>query len=284
MIREMTMLEIELAELKQRLGSSHPDVSRKAASVQMYKKMVDERQKSAEAFASASKIKIDPVEILGRFVNALDQKIADLNTRLERDLADYDIHRKEAERLTVVRNRRADLEKDLAYVETLMNETKDKMFEVDPKGQLDEFNRQDGFNFESLQEASDADRIWPVLPIILAIGGLLGSLAGFGLGTLVDFADKTFHNPDWSHSGDCSRQAESTGELEDRSNDLRLSPAEKPKRGGIPRRPHSALLQHPRPRPLDRASDQPNPGRRQIDHRCQPCGLNCTVGQENSAH
>ncbi|MFM7115751.1 MAG: polysaccharide biosynthesis tyrosine autokinase, partial [Planctomycetota bacterium] len=108
----------------------------------------------------------------------------------------YEVHRKEAERLTVVRNRRADLEKDLTYVETLMNETKDKMFEVDPKGQLDEFNRQDGFNFESLQDASDAERVWPILPIILAIGGLLGSLAGFGLGTLVDFADKTFHNPD----------------------------------------------------------------------------------------
>jgi hypothetical protein len=196
MIRELTMLEIELAEIKQRLGGSHPDVQRKTASVETYRKMVDERQKAADALASASKIKIDPLEILSRFVGALEQKVSDLNTKLERDLADYEVHRKEAERLTVVRNRRADLEKDLTYVETLMNETKDKMFEVDPKGQLDEFNRQDGFNFESLQDASDAERVWPILPIILAIGGLLGSLAGFGLGTLVDFADKTFHNPE----------------------------------------------------------------------------------------
>ena len=35
-----------------------------------------------------------------------------------------------------------------------------------------------------------------MLAVILPIGGLLGALLGFGLGCLVELADKTFHNPD----------------------------------------------------------------------------------------
>jgi len=57
-------------------------------------------------------------------------------------------------------------------------------------------NRQEGFNFVILQDATYGEPVWPILPVILLIGGLLGSLTGFGLGCLVELADKTFHNPD----------------------------------------------------------------------------------------
>ena len=81
-------------------------------------------------------------------------------------------------------------------VEGLINETNDKILEIDPTGSLAETSRKEGFRFRRLQEASEGERVWPILPIVLAIGGLIGSLLGFGLGCLVDLADKTFHNPD----------------------------------------------------------------------------------------
>jgi capsular polysaccharide biosynthesis protein len=69
--------------------------------------------------------------------------------------------------------------------------------QLSPTGDLDsERFAQNGFIFEMQQEPSKGELVWPILPAVLAIGGLFGSLLGFGLGCLVDLADKTFHNPD----------------------------------------------------------------------------------------
>ena len=57
-------------------------------------------------------------------------------------------------------------------------------------------SRKEGFHFNILKPANYGEPVWPILPMILAIGALLGSLIGFGLGCIVELADKTFHNPD----------------------------------------------------------------------------------------
>ena len=57
-------------------------------------------------------------------------------------------------------------------------------------------NLHKGFIFETTRPAYRGREVWPLLAVILPIAGLLGSMLGFGLGCLVELADKTFHNPD----------------------------------------------------------------------------------------
>ena len=79
-------------------------------------------------------------------------------------------------------------------VKKYLNTITAKLVEIKPSSNSD--SNQEGFRVQMLSEASLGEVVWPILPLILGCGGLLGSIAGFGLGCLVELADKTFHNPD----------------------------------------------------------------------------------------
>lgn len=54
----------------------------------------------------------------------------------------------------------------------------------------------EGFTVGILDKAEEGQMVWPHLPTILAIAGVIGLTFGFGLSYLVDLADKTFHSPE----------------------------------------------------------------------------------------
>ena len=94
-----------------------------------------------------------------------------------------------------IRDSIEDAREELAYTKELLTKANNKIVEIDPTRRLDGTRRQEGFRFDILKNATAGEQVWPILPVILGIGGLLGSLVGFGLGCLVELADKTFHNP-----------------------------------------------------------------------------------------
>ena len=106
------------------------------------------------------------------------------------------MHVAEEEKLSTLRQMTELKMRERDKVYELLSLTQEKAFEIDPSGGLNNRSSQEGFRFQRLMDATVGEKVWPILPIVLGIGGLLGTLAGFGLGCLVELADKTFHNPD----------------------------------------------------------------------------------------
>ncbi|HMP77830.1 MAG TPA: polysaccharide biosynthesis tyrosine autokinase [Pirellulaceae bacterium] len=146
---------------------------------------------------SAGNTKLEPATLLQRFtMEILEPKIYELNERLGVDLQMYARLEDEVRKVVRIREARAELERDRAHMEGLLNEIVTKIREIDPTGELAHLKRFEGYYFQPLENADQGLKVWPVLPVLLGIGGLIGALCGFGLGCLVDIADRTFHNPD----------------------------------------------------------------------------------------
>ncbi|MCH2179252.1 MAG: polysaccharide biosynthesis tyrosine autokinase [Mariniblastus sp.] len=183
--------EIALNSAKMRLGASHPTVKTLAAQAAMW------RQFAKESALNSSSASSEPDDvILRRFLIAIEQSIFDAQSNLRESTNEFEFHVGEEEKLSKVREEIADLTRERDYIEGLLTTARNKILEIDASEDLNGGNKQEGFSFRSLRIASYGDVVWPILPISLGIGGMIGLLCGFGLGCLVDLADKTFHNPD----------------------------------------------------------------------------------------
>ncbi len=141
--------------------------------------------------------KLEPKVLLNRYLmEILEPKIYELNERLGADLESYARLEEEVRKVVRIRETRAELERDRLHMEGLLNEIITKIREIDPTGELAHLKRFEGYFFQPLENADSGLKVWPLLPVLLGVGGLVGALLGFGLGCLVDIADRTFHNPD----------------------------------------------------------------------------------------
>lgn len=183
--------EIALNAAKMRLGTSHPTVKSLAAQAAMWRQFAKDN-----ALSSSSLNKESDDTILKRYLMAIEQSIFDAKSNLQEATKEFDFHVTEEEKLSQVREAIADLTRERDYIEGLLTTARDKILEIDASEDLNGGNKQEGFTFRSLQVAGYGDVVWPILPVSLGIGGMIGLLFGFGLGCLVDLADKTFHNPD----------------------------------------------------------------------------------------
>ena len=181
-------LKIERNGLLTRLGEGH-------RAVQAIKNTIREWEDFHEAEIGGSVVdfQMAPKDILQLYIQTLDEQIVDLRGTIEINSPLYQEAFLEAQRIAAV-------ELDIEAVEKQMDQTlqfveiaRKRLIEIESSASS---NRQEGFKFVILQNATYGEPIWPILPVILLIGGLLGSLTGFGLGCLVELADKTFHNPD----------------------------------------------------------------------------------------
>ena len=184
--------ELELARETlirvQKLGMGH-------SQVQAYTLQINNRKEKIEAL-EAEPVKIVgmlPEQIIQRYIVGVKQNITDLRLTLDSDNAYYRHNYEKA-----VKSARA-----VAEVEDLRLEKAklvDKLDVADRQIIEQESSRQTnlhkGFRFTTTRPAYRGREVWPLLGVILPIAGLLGSMLGFGLGCLVELADKTFHNPD----------------------------------------------------------------------------------------
>ena len=118
----------------------------------------------------------------------MKQQIGDTRLALDSNLADYSKNSKKA-----VLSEQALLEA------AELKEIRDKLVEKSDAADLQvmqetsswQTNLHKGFLFNTTRRADRGLEIWPLLTVILPVGALLGSLFGFGLGCLVELADKT---------------------------------------------------------------------------------------------
>ncbi len=184
-------LEIAKMELSQRLGASHPRVRAVKDQIEYWNNDLQGEGEDGEAALDGS-----PETILQRYLLSLNQQISDEQAIIDTALVQYQVHDKEATRLAAVRREIDSINMQMDDVREFMKTAERKIVEIDPSMELNNRNRSDGFRFQTLMNATYGEVVWPILPVILGVGGLLGLLSGFGLGCLVELADKTFHNPD----------------------------------------------------------------------------------------
>jgi succinoglycan biosynthesis transport protein ExoP len=187
----INQLLVARGEMKQQFGDSHPRVKAIDAQLDFWRNQLEQQQQE-EIFVDRPA----PAMMLQRHLLSLDQEIVDLQANMDKSLNDYAMHDAEASRLAGVSREIRNIENQLTDVSEFIKMARMKIYETDPSGDLNSTGRHEGFIFDVLMNATYGQQIWPYLPVILGIGGLLGSLAGFGLGCLVELADKTFHNPD----------------------------------------------------------------------------------------
>ncbi len=184
-------LDLALREVSQRFGPRHPSYKAVKEQLQYYQDIL--AGNADEVVISKS---LDPAVILNRHLKWLEGQLANNQSMLENQQNLWKSHYEEAARLQNVERRIDDLKSQLKQNNEFITMSQKKIVEINPNGELSDASRDEGYIFETVMNATYGKTIWPILPVILGIGGLLGLLSGFGLGCLVELADKTFHNPD----------------------------------------------------------------------------------------
>lgn len=193
MSERVSTYEEEWFLLKQRLADGHPNV--KMARARLDRAMVDYQnliQGNSETANSARPMTDE--ESLTSYLELVNSHIDSLQQELNYNLEAKVLHTAETKKLAELDTKIELQQEATENVKKFLDTITAKLVEVKPSAGSDA--NQEGFRVQTLSEASLGKVVWPILPLILAGGGLLGSLAGFGLGCLVELADKTFHNPD----------------------------------------------------------------------------------------
>ena len=159
------------------------------ATIENWRQYLEDDENSEEIEAGVA-----PEEVLRRYISLLEQQIYDTRSMMEVNLKDYEANRQMATELAQTKRKIEDIKRQQGEFSEFVRMAKERLIEIDSGSAGND--RNEGFRFQILQNATYGEQVWPILFIILSIGGMVGSLIGFGLGCLVELADKTFHNPD----------------------------------------------------------------------------------------
>ena len=178
---------------KDRFGNGHRTVELAKARLARLQEDLDDTVYSQEDFTDAPRPLTDQ-EALDSYYKLINSQISTLQTALSSNLKQQAIHAAKSQELQKLEQKIAVQQDKTESIQELLEEITKRFAEITPL-QEDEAN-DEGYRVQFTQLASEGDKVWPILPLILGVGGLLGSMCGFGLGCLVELADKTFHNPD----------------------------------------------------------------------------------------
>ena len=190
------LLEEEYREARIDRGEGHPTV--KAARDRLERQRIALEGVLAGANEEDLSLSVErpltDTEALGGYLQLLQNKIDWISEEITSLLKQQQLHTVATRDQARLNEEIHSQEKKTKYLEELLAEIRKRFTEITPVE--DEAANDEGYRVRMTQVASEGKKVWPYLPVILGVGGLLGSLAGFGLGCLVELADKTFHNPD----------------------------------------------------------------------------------------
>lgn len=182
----------------QDLGAKHPDIRVIDSTIERYRQMIAKLYETNGSKDVEEQKPISDEQFLAAYVNDLALKYNEVVTQLPGLVDDFNLHYTRAEMLSEISRRLRDADEEVKMFREFLEQTVATLAQINPRyidqGYVDA--DKEGFIFIRLDEPSLGERVWPDLLIILALGGFLGSMFGFGMGYLVEISDKTFHNPD----------------------------------------------------------------------------------------
>jgi capsular exopolysaccharide synthesis family protein len=185
--------ELEIARdqliIVEKLGPGH-------SRVKAINHAINERKAKVEELDSEETqiVGFAPEDVVRMFVVSVKQQIGDLRGAMDSHLQDFREQSMKASKIQLAEQYISELQEERAVVLRRAQVATDQLMSQTSSEQQARLHK--GFIFDTTKPASYGTDVWPILLVILPIAGLLGSLLGFGLGCLVELADKTFHNPD----------------------------------------------------------------------------------------
>ena len=186
----------EYFALESQVGPGHPALDRISKQLDFLTAQRDQIQQSEASIEKEDAFGLSDETKLRRYQNRIEESINLLQQDIAETTEQYEMHAAEAVKLSNIQRKIKLQEDELESIKEMLKQAENKMYELSPGGDLARSEKQEGYRFQRLAVATEGKQVWPLLHVLLGVGGLLGSLAGFGLGCLVELADKTFHNPD----------------------------------------------------------------------------------------
>lgn len=175
--------------ITQKLGPGHSRVKAMNHAIEEWKakvELLESEEKRIVGFA--------PEDVVRMFLVNTKQQIGDLRSSMDMHLAEFRDQSMKANKVQMAEQLIAEMEAERAIFLERAQIAKDQL--VSQRSSEEQARLHKGFIFDTTKPATYGKDVWPILLVILPVAGLLGSMVGFGLGCLVELADKTFHNPD----------------------------------------------------------------------------------------
>ena len=179
---------------KARLGDGHPLVKDAKDSLDRLRAGYEEQLAAPSEDFNGFQGPLTDSQALESYKKLVDTKISSLEQDFRALLNQQNAHANSTKELQKLDQEIAIQQDKVETLKEMLKQITQRFAEITPVSE-DESN-DDGYRVQLTQVAGEGEKVWPILPLILGVGGLLGSMAGFGLGCLVELADKTFHNPD----------------------------------------------------------------------------------------
>ena len=179
---------------KTRFGDGHPSVEIARDQLTRLRESRDEHLSAPVEDIPGVSRPLSDAEALDSYRKLIDTKVSSFEQDVRALKGQQQVHAKRTKDLQKLEQQINIQEDKVETLKEMLNQITQRFAEITPVSE-DESN-DDGYRVQPTQVAGEGEKVWPILPLILGVGGLLGSMAGFGLGCLVELADKTFHNPD----------------------------------------------------------------------------------------
>jgi capsular polysaccharide biosynthesis protein len=180
--------------IRQKVGTGHPEYEEAMAAVKIAEQQLADLEAENEEYLTDSTM-VAPEVIFARMTADIDQNISDISRMIAEQDEQWNRHNTKAIELSKIQQEIRRIEEELTEIREAQRLGADLLVQLSAEGDISNSSGNDGYRFERLANALEGESVWPNLPLLLGLGGLLGSLLGFGLGCLVELADKTFHNP-----------------------------------------------------------------------------------------
>jgi capsular exopolysaccharide synthesis family protein len=184
-------MELGVAQLimTEKLGPGHSRVKAMALAIDEWKTKLKELETEESRVVGFA-----PEDVVRMFLVNTKQQIGDLRSAMDMHLAEFRDQSMKASMVQMAEQRISEMEGERAIFLERAQIAKDQLVSQQSSEQQARLHK--GFIFDTTKPATYGKDVWPILLVILPVAGLLGSMVGFGLGCLVELADKTFHNPD----------------------------------------------------------------------------------------
>ena len=180
------MLLMQEEELTRRYADDHPDVLSVRGRIEKFRTIFPDIAEGRKTRRSTSDLK----ERIQAYVQSLQKRSNEIKSQIKEMEFLYMEEQEEAKGMQAIQAKEERLKSTIERTQ----ETYTAILKSLDEATLVESYQ--GFNYRRLQSPAIGEKVAPKAIIIMPVAAILGGLCGFGLGYLVDIADKAFRTPD----------------------------------------------------------------------------------------